>query len=264
MLLQKSVVQASVASTRRPATTVTLPRRAVAPTRSKRNVCPRATKTGVDEKNLRAAEARWESSVREGKIKNVSCKDAGELMQSGWVMLDVRPPTETQRVPIKGAVEVPLFIPDPEVSITGLLKQATAFGMGGWWLGGGHNIPNPNFLAEVQAKVPKDAKVIVGCQKGLRSLAACEQLSLAGYTQLAWVNGGFDTCKKGELPSEIDIRYAGIGGFSEFLGWTEVQQDENKQKFGGIFGIVKIAAVLVFLDGLLFAYEQWQYYQSQQ
>ena len=31
------------------------------------------------------------------------------------------------------------------------LPQATAFGMGGWWLGGGHLIPNPNFLAEVQA-----------------------------------------------------------------------------------------------------------------
>lgn len=27
------------------------------------------------------------------------------------------------------------------------------------------------------SKVPADAKVIVACQKGLRSLAACEQLS---------------------------------------------------------------------------------------
>ena len=48
-----------------------------------------------------------------------------------------------------------------------------------------------------QAKIPKSAKVIVGCQKGLRSLAGCEQLSLAGYETLAWVNGGFDSCRAG-------------------------------------------------------------------
>lgn len=115
--------------------------------------------------------------------------------------------------------------------------QATAFGMGGWWLGGGHMVPNSNFMAEVQvrptlllwtlricsklqggmpdprsrerctwgratdrpfllqAKIPRDAKVVVACQKGLRSLAAAEQLGRAGYASLAWVNGGLDTTK---------------------------------------------------------------------
>lgn len=40
--------------------------------------------------------------------------------------------------------------------------------MGGWWLGGTHMKPNTQFLAEVQASVPKDASVVVACQKGLR------------------------------------------------------------------------------------------------
>ena len=31
--------------------------------------------------------------------------------------------------------------------------QATAFGMGGWWLGGAHMIPNPAFLPEVLSQV---------------------------------------------------------------------------------------------------------------
>lgn len=163
-------------------------------------------------------------------------------------------------------------------------------------------------LLPPQAKIPKDAKVLVGCQKGLRSLAACEQLSKAGYPTIAWVNGGFDSCKKGglgageggdggwtvgyrgvwvrvgagkgvvqsgwrgfvgrrqvqqrggqagrrqfnlvqhswwpwvialacslltaagEVPTvgDVDIRYAGIGGLSELIGWTEVQQEQNK------------------------------------
>lgn len=69
---------------------------------------------------------------------------------------------------VEGAVEVPIYIPETKWSVINLLKQASNFGLGGWWLGGSHMIPNGNFLNEVQAKVPKDAKVIVACQKGLR------------------------------------------------------------------------------------------------
>lgn len=46
-------------------------------------------------------------------------------------------------------------------------------------------------------QVPKDGKVLVACQKGLRSLAACEQLSRAGYNDVAWLNGGFDNSTAG-------------------------------------------------------------------
>ena len=49
-----------------------------------------------------------------------------------------------------GAVEVPLFIVDDDNSPAGLLKQASNFGMGGWWLGGSHMKSNPQFMAEVQ------------------------------------------------------------------------------------------------------------------
>ena len=69
---------------------------------------------------------------------------------------------------VEKAVEVPLFVPDTSMSVPSLLKQMSAFGMGGWWLGGTHMVPNEKFIADVQAKVPKDAKVIIACQKGLR------------------------------------------------------------------------------------------------
>ena len=34
----------------------------------------------------------------------------------------------------------------------------------------------------------------------LRSLAATELLARAGYQQLAWINGGYETSKERELP----------------------------------------------------------------
>jgi hypothetical protein len=75
--------------------------------------------------------------------------------------------------------------------------------------------------------VSKDRKVLVACQKGLRSLAACEQLSRAGYTDISWINGGLDNSEPGQVPTVDgkDVRLAGIGGLSEMLGWTQAQAE---------------------------------------
>ena len=156
-------------------------------------------------------------------------------------MLDVRPPSEIKIASIQNAVEVPLFLPDEKLNPGSLLKQMSAFGMGGWWLGGTHMEANKNFLPDVQQKIPKDAKLIVTCQKGLRSLAACEQLSRAGYQTLAWINGGLDTAKPGEIPSvdDKDLRLAGIGGVSAMLGWTELQQEGKKDVSDNLQNIFK-------------------------
>ena len=70
---------------------------------------------------------------------------------------------------VDGSVSVPVYVDEEDLSFGALIKQATALGMGGWWLGGGHMKPNPQFLNQVQQQVPKQgAKVIVACQKGLR------------------------------------------------------------------------------------------------
>lgn len=70
---------------------------------------------------------------------------------------------------VDGGVSVPVYVDEEDLSFGALIKQATALGMGGWWLGGGHMKPNPQFLNQVQQQVPKqEAKVIVACQKGLR------------------------------------------------------------------------------------------------
>lgn len=92
----------------------------------------------------------------------------GSCAQDGWTVLDVRPQKEVEVVTIKDAVTIPLFEVDDAIDPGSLLKQMSAFGMGGWWLGSSHMKPNQGFMGQVQAKIPKDAKVLVTCQKGLR------------------------------------------------------------------------------------------------
>ena len=74
---------------------------------------------------------------------------------------------------VAGAKEVPVYIVDEEWSPALVLKKASNLGLGGWWLGGTHMKPNPGFIGAVQQQVPKDAKVIVTCQKGLRCAPGC-------------------------------------------------------------------------------------------
>eukprot|EP00878_Enallax_costatus_P045879 GHUV01055400.1.p2 GENE.GHUV01055400.1~~GHUV01055400.1.p2 ORF type:complete len:149 (-),score=21.95 GHUV01055400.1:171-617(-) len=55
--------------------------------------------TGTKEQE---AQARWTQQVKDGIVMNVSNKTAGEMMAEGWVLLDVRPPGEVDKVGVKG------------------------------------------------------------------------------------------------------------------------------------------------------------------
>lgn len=203
-----------------------------------------------------AREARLAANVKSGKVLNVSPKEAGEMVRNGWILLDVRPVSEASRAPLVGAVNVPLFIEDPDNSLGGLGKKLAFKFTGGWLLGGNHCVLNSSFLSSIKGQVPQGASLVVVCQKELRSLAACEQLVKGGFSTVAWLNGGLDS-SKGDIPtiSGVDVRYGGIGGMSEFLGWTEVQQEQGKSKLGGSKGVLIAIGVVVILDLLLFYFE---------
>ncbi len=162
-------------------------------------------------------------------MKSVDAKTAGALQKEGWVILDVRPPFEVAKAGVAGAVTVPVFIQEGFDNLPAYLKHASWFGMGGWWLGGAHMKPNPGFMAGVAAQIPAGSRVVVACQKGLRSLAAAEQLARAGYGDLAWINGGLDSAAPGDLGvvGAPDLRYGGIGGLSARLGMTDVQREQS-------------------------------------
>lgn len=86
---------------------------------------------------------------------------------------------------------------------------------GGWWVGGEHMIANPAFKDTIAAQLPKGGPGVVAvCQNGMRSRAACDQLGRMGYGPLAWVKGGLDDAKVGDmptLPEGRDPRCAGGG-----------------------------------------------------
>jgi rhodanese-related sulfurtransferase len=50
---------------------------------------------------------------------------------------------------------------------------------------------NPDFLRVVQAVLPPETRLVVGCMSGGRSAKACELLASAGYATLFNVDGGF-------------------------------------------------------------------------
>ncbi|KAJ7550625.1 hypothetical protein O6H91_07G110100 [Diphasiastrum complanatum] len=132
--------------------------------------------------------------------------------------------------------------------------------MGGWWSGLSLMKYNERFMPDVVAKVPKNANIIVACQKGLRSLAACELLYKAGYRNLFWLNGGLDSVEEVDLEREgpQPFKFAGIGGVSEFLGWTDAQRAAAAKKGLGyramLFG--RLVAVVVLVDSMILGVQQ--------
>lgn len=104
-------------------------------------------------------------------IKQITPQQAHELLQQDATVmyLDVRTEPEfTAAHPQKG-VNIPAFF-----------FQAP-----------GRPSPNPDFLNVVEANIPKETTIIVGCQAGGRSQRAAETLAQAGYANLANMMGGF-------------------------------------------------------------------------
>ncbi|BBN02385.1 hypothetical protein MPTK1_2g14910 [Marchantia polymorpha subsp. ruderalis] len=210
-------------------------------------------------KEMAAAEKRWESQVKEGKVKSLSAKEAGYAVDlSGYTLLDVRPSSERNKAYVKNSVWIPIFDINKSLDPGTILSKVSNFAMGGWWSGSPLMKYNERFMPDVVAKIPKSANVIVSCQKGLRSLAACEQLYKAGYRNLFWLNGGFDAAQEGDLEREgpEPFKFAGLGGVSEFLGWTDVQREAVSKEgigyramlFARLMSVV-LAADLLFVGG---------------
>lgn len=101
-------------------------------------------------------------------MKRISPKEAKALLDDGWKYLDVRSEPEFQAGHPEGALNVPLLHAGP-----------------------GGMTPNPDFLAVVQKAFPKDAKLVVGCQAGGRSLRAAQLLEGAGYSEIVDQRAGY-------------------------------------------------------------------------
>ncbi|XP_068305655.1 rhodanese-like domain-containing protein 11, chloroplastic isoform X2 [Pyrus communis] len=216
-------------------------------------------------RDMAAAKKRWEALVREGKVKALTPREAGYAIQlSNKTLLDVRPSTEHKKAWVKGSTWIPIFDVGNEFDAGTLSRKFMNFTMGGWWSGVPMLSYNTQFVDKVSEKFPEDTDLIVACQKGLRSLAACEQLYNAGYKNLFWVQGGLEAAEEEDLVREgpQPLKFAGIGGVSEFLGWTD-QQRAAAAKEGWSYRLVfsaRLVGVIVLADALFFGAQQFGHY----
>lgn len=216
-------------------------------------------------RDMAAARKRWEALLRDEKIKVLTPREAGYAVQlSNKPLLDVRPSNEHNKAWVKGSTWIPIFNVDDGLDVGTIPRKITNFAMGGWWSGMPTLSFDNSFLPKVAEKFPKDAELIVACQKGLRSLAACELLYNAGYTNLFWVQGGFDAAEEEDLVVEgsAPLKFAGIGGVSEFLGWTDQQRAAAAKEGWGYRLVFSARLIGVFLvaDALFIGAQQIGHY----
>jgi rhodanese-related sulfurtransferase len=160
--------------------------------------------------------------------EEIKVSDVAQMVQDGWVLIDVRQPEQVARGEVQGAEEVPLYVLKNDFSPLGLYQEAAAFGLGGWWMGGRPMKENPDFVPQALQKINKNAPgVILFCQSGLRSEQALKELYLAGYQgKLALIKGGLEHVKPGDLPcvddEYCDLAMAGSGNLAGMLHWKAI------------------------------------------
>jgi rhodanese-related sulfurtransferase len=110
------------------------------------------------------------------QYRNVKPAEAKKLVEEeGWSYVDVRSAEEFETGHVPGAFNVPL------------LHRAPSGGM----------TPNQDFVRVMHANFAPEAKLVVGCAAGMRSLRACEALAGEGFTSLANMQGGFQSARDG-------------------------------------------------------------------
>jgi rhodanese-related sulfurtransferase len=136
-------------------------------------------------------------------ITRVSPAEAKRLVdEDGYVYVDVRSVPEYEAGHPAGAANVPLLHAGP-----------------------GGMTPNPDFLAVMSAAYPKDAKLVLGCRSGQRSLRAAEALAAAGYATLVDQRAGFDGARNA------------FGGIAE-AGWAAEGLPVETNTAGGAYADV--------------------------
>ncbi|WP_394824028.1 rhodanese-like domain-containing protein [Pendulispora albinea] len=101
--------------------------------------------------------------------KRISPQEASDYLARGYTYLDVRTQEEFAEGRPAGSINVPFAV-----------------------MQGGSMTPNPAFVSTVEARFPKDAKLVLGCRSGGRSLRAAHALLAAGFTDVIDQRAGWD------------------------------------------------------------------------
>ncbi len=102
-------------------------------------------------------------------IKKVTPEEAVELMERGYVYIDVRSEPEFEQGHPPGSLNVPLM----------------HFGPGGL-------TPNNEFMQVIESAFGKEEKLLLGCRAGKLSRHAAQLMAAAGYSDLADLTTGWE------------------------------------------------------------------------
>ncbi len=130
-------------------------------------------------------------------VKRVSPAEAKQLMDDGYLYVDVRTEPEYAAGHPKGALNVPVMNSGPR-------------GM----------TPNGEFLDVLEALYPRETRILVGCKAGGRSIRAAEMMIAAGFTNVVDQRAGFDGARDpfgqitepGWAPAGLPVEPATAGG----------------------------------------------------
>jgi rhodanese-related sulfurtransferase len=102
-------------------------------------------------------------------IERISPQEASDKLAEGWTYVDVRTVEEFEAGHPAGAMNVPISL-----------------------AGSGGMMANAEFLPVMKSAFPIDAKIVVGCKTGGRSLRAAQALVAAGFTSVVDQRAGWD------------------------------------------------------------------------
>ena len=105
-----------------------------------------------------------------GGVRRATPGEAKSLLDLGYAYVDVRSVAEFQGLHPAGALNVPLHAPGAR----------------------GEPPSTAEFLTVMGRLFAKDAKIVVGCATGIRSLRAAELLLEAGFTDVVEQRGGME------------------------------------------------------------------------
>jgi len=136
-------------------------------------------------------------------IPQVTPEEAAKTLraQKDVVYLDVRSDAEFAAGHPEGAYNIPVFFFDA-------VRR---------------RIPNPDFVAVVEARFRRETTLLIGCQSGMRSQHAAEMLAARGYTDVSNVAGGFggSPAARGWKDSGLPIASGAPAGRS----WAELSKN---------------------------------------
>ncbi|KAJ4913509.1 hypothetical protein Rs2_08130 [Raphanus sativus] len=165
-----------------------------------------------------AAEVDWRQKrelLLEKRVRSVDVKEALRLQkENNFVILDVRPEAEYKEGHPPGAINVEMYRLIREWTPWDIARRL-GFAFFGIFSG---TEENPEFIQSVEAKLDKEAKIIVACSSAgtmkptqnlpegqqSRSLIAAYVLVLNGYKNVFHLEGGIYTWSKEGLPIESE------------------------------------------------------------